>query len=471
MEAQTTALEPGLRHQATRRHAAGRRFTLRTRFAIEMSFALAWVALSTYLALPWIDDLDRLIGPIPGWLTILGIALIPGYLNAHLLAALVLDRPTPLPPASELDFPHLSVLMAAYNEEAGIGDALDNVLSQEYPGEMEVVVVDDGSEDSTAEIVSKRAETEERLRLVRAPHGGKTAALNHGLAETTGMLISTVDADTRLAPGSLIRLASRLLIAPADTVACAGAVFVANPKDTLLAREQDWDYFLGIASIKRQQGLLQGTLVAQGAFSMYDAHSLKAVGGWPDAIGEDIVLTWAFLSDGESVSYEPTAIAFTEAPTHLGAYVRQRRRWARGMIEGLRAYGVRDPAPPPPLLPQRLRGLPLPLRGRLLLLRLPAGDRACDHRQLRDRRADDAGRAAAQPGDRLRHVRALPVGLQGDRHARGAHPQHAGLRRLHHDLPGARLADLGQRLRARAVPRPPALVGRDAGGGIRTHTP
>jgi biofilm PGA synthesis N-glycosyltransferase PgaC len=336
----STAIVSGVRHESTRRHAAGRWITLRTRFALEMAFALAWVALSLYLAMPWIDDLDRLIDPIPSWMTIAGIAIIPGYLNAHLLAALVLDRPTPLPPPSDLHFPALTILIAAYNEAAGIADAVENVLTQDYSGELELLVIDDGSADRTAEIVATRAQFEPRLRLIRAHHGGKEAALNRGLAEAGGALIATVDADTRLAPGSLTRLASRLLIAPPDTVAAAGAVFVANPREGLLAREQDWDYFLGIASIKRQQGLLQGTLVAQGAFSVYDAHALRAAGGWPDAIGEDIVLTWAFLSDGAEVSYEPTAIAFTEAPTGLGAYIRQRRRWARGMIEGLRTYGI-----------------------------------------------------------------------------------------------------------------------------------
>jgi poly-beta-1,6-N-acetyl-D-glucosamine synthase len=55
---------------------------------------------------------------------------------------------------------------------------------------------------------------------------------------------------------------------------------------------QEWDYFLGIASIKRLQGLYQGTLVAQGAYSLYKTQCIKEVGGWPDAIGEDIVLTW-----------------------------------------------------------------------------------------------------------------------------------------------------------------------------------
>jgi cellulose synthase/poly-beta-1,6-N-acetylglucosamine synthase-like glycosyltransferase len=58
---------------------------------------------------------------------------------------------------------------------------------------------------------------------------------------------------------------------------------------------QEWDYFLGIASVKRMQGLYQGTLVAQGAFSLYRTKALRAAGGWPDAIGEDIVLTWRLI--------------------------------------------------------------------------------------------------------------------------------------------------------------------------------
>jgi biofilm PGA synthesis N-glycosyltransferase PgaC len=102
---------------------------------------------------------------------------------------------------------------------------------------------------------------------------------------------------------------------------------------------QTWDYFLGIGSIKRQQALLQATLVAQGAFSVYDTQALRAAGGWPDCIGEDIVLTWALLDRGGRTTYEPTAVAFTEAPVTLRSLARQRRRWARGMIEGLRTYG------------------------------------------------------------------------------------------------------------------------------------
>lgn len=304
-----------------------------------MAFALSWVAVSLWLATPWIDDLDRLLGPVPGWAAVTGVALLPGYLNAHLLASVVLARFPPLPPADEIDFPRLSVLIAAFDEEDDIARCIELILEQDYPGELEVVVIDDGSTDATPGIVRTIADAGSSVRLLQPGHGGKTAALNHGLEAADGQLVVTVDADTQIAQGSLRRLVSRILASDPDTLAVAGAVFVSNPDDGFLAREQDWDYFLGIATIKREQAMLLGTLVAQGAFSVYDAAALREVGGWPDAIGEDIVLTWRLLELGGKVGYESTALAFTEVPTGLGAFFRQRRRWARGMIEGLRISG------------------------------------------------------------------------------------------------------------------------------------
>jgi poly-beta-1,6-N-acetyl-D-glucosamine synthase len=115
---------------------------------------------------------------------------------------------------------------------------------------------------------------------------------------------------------------------------------VRNSRRNLLTRAQEWDYFLGIASVKRGQALLQGTLVAQGAFSVYDATALRLAGGWPNRIGEDIVLTWGLLRHGGRTVFEPTAVAFTDVPESWHAFTRQRRRWARGMIEGLREHGV-----------------------------------------------------------------------------------------------------------------------------------
>jgi biofilm PGA synthesis N-glycosyltransferase PgaC len=125
----------------------------------------------------------------------------------------------------------------------------------------------------------------------------------------------------------------------------AGAVFVRNSRKNIWTKIQEWDYFLGIASIKRLQGFYQGTLVAQGAFSLYKKETLLKIGGWEDAIGEDIVLTWRMLSIQCKVYFEPRAVAFTDAPESFIHLARQRNRWARGMIEALkRVKPWRQPA-------------------------------------------------------------------------------------------------------------------------------
>ena len=237
------------------------------------------------------------------------------------------------------NFPPVTAVIACFEEEETIEETIDYLTRQEYPGELRILIADDGSKDRTAELARARAAEDPRISVANLPHGGKANALTRALKQVETPLVVTVDADTLLMPASLERLVARLLISPPDTVAVAGAVFVRNSRSNFFTKAQEWDYFLGIASVKRQQGLFQGTMVAQGAFSVYRTAALSAVGGWPDRIGEDIVLTWALMRAGGRVGYERTAIAVTGAPEDAKAFARQRRRWARGMIEGLREHG------------------------------------------------------------------------------------------------------------------------------------
>jgi biofilm PGA synthesis N-glycosyltransferase PgaC len=311
---------------------------VRTRFFLTMLAGLAWAAFSLWLSLPWIDQLGHSITLPAAVLVIVGIAIVPGYLNLQLAASLLVDRPPPL--RLEGPFPAVSLLMAAYDEAERIEETLTYALRQDYPGGLEIIVADDGSTDATAEIVRARAARDRRIRLLELPHGGKAAALNTALAATAAPLVATIDADTLLMPYALRRAVARLMAAPASTVAVAGAVLVRNSRSNILARAQEWDYFLGISAVKRQQALLQATLVAQGAFSLYDTRALREAGGWPDRIGEDIVLTWSLLANGGLTTFEPTAVAFTDVPVRFRSFRRQRQRWARGMIEGLRDHGL-----------------------------------------------------------------------------------------------------------------------------------
>jgi biofilm PGA synthesis N-glycosyltransferase PgaC len=312
---------------------------LKLKVAFTIFAGVAWLCFSVWLSRTWIRTLAEDITLPLAILVITGIALIPGYLNIQLITSILVDRPRPL--RMDVEFPDVALLIAAYNEEASIVETLDYVMAADYPGSFEVVVADDGSMDRTRELVAAYAARDPRVRLLEAKHGGKSSALNAALATVRAPLVATIDADTLMMPYSLTRLVARFVASPSDTVAVAGAVLVRNSRVNLLTRAQEWDYFLGIASVKRGQALLQGTLVAQGAFSVYDAFALRLAGGWPNRIGEDIVLTWRMLLHGGRTVFEPTAVAFTTAPSGWRAFARQRRRWARGMIEGLRDHGVR----------------------------------------------------------------------------------------------------------------------------------
>ncbi|HEY7258106.1 MAG TPA: glycosyltransferase family 2 protein [Gaiellales bacterium] len=311
----------------------------RERVLATMVLGFAWAGLSAAIDRAWIGDLAAAVTLPVAIAVVAGIAIVPGYLNAQLLASVLLDRPKRLPASPPCE-PGVTVLVAAYNEEAAIEQTLAAVLAQDYAGPLRVLVIDDGSADGTCAAVERMCAADGRVGLVRADHGGKAAALNLGLACATTPLVATVDADTLLVPSALRRIVNRLLVDPDGTVAVAGSVLVRNSRGGLVARMQEWDYQLGITAVKRQQALLGATLVAQGAFSAYRTQEMRLAGGWPDRIGEDIVATWALIEHGGRVAFEPTAVAFTSVPTSLRRFMIQRQRWARGMIEGLNTHGA-----------------------------------------------------------------------------------------------------------------------------------
>jgi len=232
--------------------------------------------------------------------------------------------------------PLVSILIPAYNAQEWIADTLLSAIAQTWERK-EIIVVDDGSTDRTIDVLQRSRLP--NLKIIRGRHSGKAGALNEGLKHVTHRITVCIDADTFLHSEALTRIVARLLTDPAHTAAVAGCVMVKNSRASFLARMQEWDYFTGIASAKRQQSLYQGTLVAQGAFSAFRTGAIRAAEGWPEVIGEDIVLTWAMLKRGWRVGFEATAIGFTEAPTTWKAFLKQRKRWARGMIEGLKRHG------------------------------------------------------------------------------------------------------------------------------------
>ena len=97
--------------------------------------------------------------------------------------------------------PFVSVLIDTYNHERFIEEAIQSVLSQDFPtAEREIVVVDDGSTDRTPEILAKFGS---QIRILRKPNGGQASAFNHGIPECRGELVAFLDGDDWWAPTKL----------------------------------------------------------------------------------------------------------------------------------------------------------------------------------------------------------------------------------------------------------------------------
>ena len=339
-------------------HAAReyRRFyvSIRWKFTIALVVAVLWTLLSIGLASAWMRDLSALTNPFFAIWTLTFVAFVPGFMNAFLATSLLLDKRPPR--RAPLIYPGVSLLIAAYNEEAGIEATLESIAKLNYLGAVEALVLNDGSKDSTAE--RARAAIDRlglpyniAIRLVDFEENrGKSAVLNSGLAEARHDLVCTIDGDSRLRSDSLKEIVERFLSDPPDTVAVAGSVLVRNSRASLVTSAQEWDYFHGISAVKRMQSMYHGTLVAQGAFSLYRKDAVVEAGGWPETVGEDIVLTWAMLEKGHRVGYAEDAIVFTDAPTRFRHFYQQRKRWSRGLIEAFQRHG-------PLLLKRRLMTL------------------------------------------------------------------------------------------------------------------
>ena len=308
---------------------------VRTKFVVCLVIASTWMFFSIWLSYDWILDLGGQIGMALAIFLIGFLAIIPGFINAFVISAVLLDK---RPRFRKLTgYPPVSVLVPSFNEEKSIAETLQSIVHQKYPGEIQIITINDGSTDKTKQVIDELALQYKNIKPIHLQHNvGKANSLNEGLQYCTADIVISVDADSIVHPDGIRHLVSRYLSDPSNTRAVAGTILIRNSRDNWITRAQEWDYFLGIAAIKKIQSLFQGTLVAQGAFSLYDRAILNKLGGWPNTVGEDIVLTWRILNAGFRVGYCENAFVFTNCPNSIKQFVRQRLRWSRGLIEAFK---------------------------------------------------------------------------------------------------------------------------------------
>ncbi len=229
--------------------------------------------------------------------------------------------------------PPVSVVIAAFNEAKVIAATLRSVLDSDHPGELEVLVIDDGSTDGTGLIVADLAAHDPRLRLVTQPNAGKAAALERGFAEARHEAIVLLDADTQFRPDTIRRLVAPLRDPKVGAV--SGHARVGNPH-SLIARCQALEYICGFNLDRRAYAVWDCITVVPGAISALRRSAVRAVGGLShDTLAEDTDLTLALHRGDWKVAYTPRAVALTEAPETFRALAKQRFRWAFGTMQCL----------------------------------------------------------------------------------------------------------------------------------------
>ncbi|MFC3573626.1 glycosyltransferase [Streptomyces yaanensis] len=228
------------------------------------------------------------------------------------------------PPVTE----PVSVIVPAYNESAGIEAAVRSLLASDHP--VEIIVVDDGSTDGTADLVES---LQLPVRVIRQQNAGKPAALNTGLAAATYDLVVMVDGDTVFEPDTV-----RTIVQPfADprVGAVSGNAKVVN-RGGLLGRWQHIEYVVGFNLDRRLFDLAECMPTVPGAVGAFRRRALLDIGGVSDVtLAEDTDLTMALCRAGWRVVYEEGAKAWTEAPASLSALWRQRYRWCYGTLQAM----------------------------------------------------------------------------------------------------------------------------------------
>ncbi|MFF1925260.1 glycosyltransferase [Streptomyces sp. NPDC058221] len=223
----------------------------------------------------------------------------------------------------------VTVLVPAYNERECIANTVRSLVASDYP--VEVIVIDDGSTDGTADIVE--AMWLPNVRVVRQRNAGKPAALNNGIAHARHDIIVMMDGDTVFEPATV-----RELVQPfgdPKVGAVAGNAKVGN-RDSLIGAWQHIEYVMGFNLDRRMYDLLGCMPTIPGAVGAFRRDALDRIGGMSeDTLAEDTDVTMALHRDGWRVVYAENARAWTEAPESVQQLWSQRYRWSYGTMQAI----------------------------------------------------------------------------------------------------------------------------------------
>lgn len=268
------------------------------------------------------------------------------FLVRHLAFAASALSSAPLDMRSLVGFdwgyrPRVTVLVPCRNEALVAEGMVETILRLDYPHDLlELILIDDGSDDATPEILDELSRRESRLACIHRPPGspgGKSGALNAALEIATGDVIVVFDADHRPRSDVLRRLVRHF--DDPHVAAVQGRCIVRNSAESGLAKTIAVDYYCGYLVNEYGRQSLFNLPAYGGANCAVRASILRELGGWNEnSVTEDTDLTMRVVLGGYQVRYDVTAIDTEESVHTFKRFWRQRYRWARGHQRAWRDY-------------------------------------------------------------------------------------------------------------------------------------
>ncbi|MGZ8995259.1 MAG: glycosyltransferase family 2 protein, partial [Rhodospirillales bacterium] len=226
--------------------------------------------------------------------------------------------------------PSISVIIPGHNEAQSIRRCVLS-LREQTVRDLEIICVDDGSIDATAEEIYRlRADGLIDVGLVCRIRSGKSSVCNLAIARARGEIIVAVDADCTFDRDAIEHIVRPLLDPRVGAV--SGNIAVRNAEASLVAGVQSAEYLIGISLGKRALDFLNVVACASGAFSAFRRSAVVAIGGMDIGPGEDLDLTLRLRQAGWRIRFAHDAWCLTDVPLTLAAFIRQRLRWERDAL-------------------------------------------------------------------------------------------------------------------------------------------
>ncbi len=232
-------------------------------------------------------------------------------------------------PAALTEYPKVAVLVPCFNEGDNAEETLSHALALQYPN-FEVIAINDGSSDNTAEVLNRLALQHEKLRVVHlAQNQGKAMALQAGSLLTDAEYLIGIDGDALLDPHAASWMMRHFL--EDETVAAVTGNPRIRTRSTLIGRIQVGEFSSIVGMIKRAQQSFGRLFTVSGVITAFRKSAVHAVGYWsPDMLTEDIDITWKLQRAGWNIHFEPNALVWILMPETLNGLWKQRLRWAMG---------------------------------------------------------------------------------------------------------------------------------------------